>query len=218
MCVKRCCSVEGNNGSMVRCPAGDRFLHRSGCTAQHPGAWQVSRCGLTQELGVEVVDENLFYARFREAVLAVHCNELSAYALQLWEGHGCSREFDGLLDVWNLYVASTFPLVVFLVCQYLCEDVGRGLVELVEVVLLRCGFLEVVRKSRHGVRGVRTSTVARFALTTFILPSLPTRASQIWSHGGVASSSTTMNRGLSHRVMPLGSSYRKMRFSKSSSS
>lgn len=54
-------------------------------------------------------------------------------------------------------------------------------------------------------------------LTTFTLPSLPTRASHISSQGGVSSSSTTMNRGLSHRVMPLGSSYRKMRFSKSSS-
>jgi hypothetical protein len=153
--------------------------------------WQVSRCGLMQELGI---------------------------ALQLWEGHGCSREFDGLLDVWNLYLASAFPLVVFLVCQDLCEDVGCGLVKLVEVVLLRCWFLEAVRKSRHVIVGVRTSTVARFALTTFILPSLPTRASQICAHGGVASSSTTMNSGLSHRVMPLGSSYRKMRFSKSSSS
>jgi hypothetical protein len=108
--------------------------------------------------------------------------------------------------------------VVFLVCQDLREDVGRGLVELVEVVLLRCWFLGDVRKSSHRIVGIRTSTVARFAFTTFILPSVPTRASHICSHGGVSSSSTTMNRGLSHRVMPLGSSYRKMRFSKSSSS
>jgi hypothetical protein len=73
--------VEWNNGSSVRCPAGYSFLDRSGCTAQHSGVWQVSQNGLTQELRVEVVDENLFYARFREAVLAVHCDELAAYAL-----------------------------------------------------------------------------------------------------------------------------------------
>jgi hypothetical protein len=72
-----------------------------------------------------------------------------------------------------------------------------------------------LRGSRYEVR---TSTVARLGLTTFIFPSLPTMASHIWSHGGVASSSTTMNSGLSQRAMPLGSSYRKTKFSKSSSS
>lgn len=42
---------------------------------------------LTQKLGVHVVDKDLLYPSFREAVLAVHRNELTAYALQLREGH-----------------------------------------------------------------------------------------------------------------------------------
>jgi len=109
--------------------------------------------------------------------------------------------------------------VIFLVYHDLGKDIGRRLVELVEIVLLCRRFLgkgqTVVWQGRPEVR---TSTVARFGLTVFILPSLPTMASHIWSHGGVLSSSTTINRGLSHLVMPLGSSYRKIRFSKSSSS
>jgi hypothetical protein len=69
-----------------------------------------------------------------------------------------------------------------------------------------------------GTSVIHTSTVAWFGRTTFIFPSLPTMASHIWSKGGVSSSSSTVKRGLSHRVMPFGSSYRKIRFSKSSSS
>lgn len=67
--------------------------------------------------------------------------------------------------------------------------------------------------------GTRTRIVAWCDFTTLILPSLPMSESQIWSHhDGASSSWTTMNRGLSHLVMGLGSSYLKMRFSKSSSS
>jgi hypothetical protein len=69
-------------------------------------------------------------------VLAVHGNELAAYALQLWEACGCGWQLNGLLDVVDLNLASSFALVVLLICHYLCEDVGRGLVEFVEVVLL----------------------------------------------------------------------------------
>jgi hypothetical protein len=74
-----------------------------------------------------------------------------------------------------------------------------------------------VRKLRW-VWEPHTNTVARFGLTVFIFPSLPTMASHICSHGGVASSSITTNSGLSHLVISLGSSYLKTRFSKSSSS
>lgn len=152
-------------------------------------------------------------------MLSVHGDELAAYALQLWQGHGRGRKLDGLLYVLYRYLTTSFSLVVFLVCHDLGEDVRRCLVELVEVVLFRCWFLMgSARRTRWEGSLRHTSTVAIFGLTTFVLPSLPMRASHIWSHGGVSSSSTTMNSGLSHRVMPLGSSYLKIRFSKSSSS
>lgn len=108
--------------------------------------------------------------------------------------------------------------MIFLVDHYLRENVRRCLVKFVEVVLFGRWFLSDVRLAQREIPKTRTSTVAMLGLTVFILPSLPIMASHIWSHGGVSSSSTTMNNGLSQRVMPLGSSYRKMRFSKTSSS
>ena len=74
-------------------------------------------------------------------MLAVHGDELAAYALQLGQRHGCGWELDGRLDVWDCDVASSFSLVIFLVGHDLREDVGRRLVEFVEVVLLGRGFL-----------------------------------------------------------------------------
>lgn len=73
--------------------------------------------------------------------MAIHGDELAAYALQLRERHGRGWELDGFLHVLDLDLASSFPLVVFLVCHDLREDVGRRLVELVEVVLLCRRFL-----------------------------------------------------------------------------
>jgi hypothetical protein len=132
---------------------------------------------------------------------------LAADALQLWECHGCSRELDGRLHKRDLDRTSAFSWVVFLVDHDLGEYVRGGLVEFIEVVLLCCRFLGVsARRARVRAAEIHTSTVARFALTTLVLPSLPTRASHMESHGGVSSSSTTMNSGLSQRVMPLGSS------------
>jgi hypothetical protein len=94
-------SVEWKIGAGVRCPAapqGPSFLssERLCGTAWRCGKY---RDGLTQEFGVEVIDKNLLYTCFGETVLAIHGDELTAYALQLWESHGCSGEFDGLLDV-----------------------------------------------------------------------------------------------------------------------
>lgn len=74
-------------------------------------------------------------------MLAVHGDELAAYALQLGQSHGCSGEFDGRLDVGDCDFSSTLSFVVFLVGHDLREDVGRRLVEFVEVVLLGRGFL-----------------------------------------------------------------------------
>ena len=74
-------------------------------------------------------------------MLAVHGDELAAYALQLGQSHGCGGELDGRLDVGDGDFASAFSLVVFLVGHDLREDVGGCLVEFVEVVLLGRGFL-----------------------------------------------------------------------------
>lgn len=112
-----------------------------GSTAVFP-AWRGKyREGLAKELGVEVVDEDFFDACFGEAVLAIHGDELAAYALQLRERHGRGWKLDGFLHILDFYLASSFSLVVLLVCHDLGKDVGRRLVELVEVILLRRGFL-----------------------------------------------------------------------------
>jgi hypothetical protein len=70
------------SASGTQLPSSERLCG----TARQCGKY---RDGLTQELGVEVVDENLLYARFGETVLAIHCDKLAAYALQLRESHGC---------------------------------------------------------------------------------------------------------------------------------
>lgn len=116
---------------------------------------------LAQKLAVEEVDEDLPYPCFREAVRPVHGDELAAYALQLRQGHWCRGELQGPLDVLHLDLPSSLPSVVLLVCRYLGDDVGGGLVELVEVVLLGRRFLETVSAdcaAQHTE--VRTSTVA----------------------------------------------------------
>lgn len=154
-------------------------------------------------------------------MLPVQGDELPAYALELRERHRACGQLDGLLDVGDGYHTAAFSGMVLLVGHDLGKNVRRGLVKLVEVVLLRCGFLGKMSKrvelELEGRCMVLTRTVAWFGLTTFAFPSVPIRASQILSNGGVSSSSSTVNRGLSHRVMPFGSSYRKIRFSKSSS-
>lgn len=84
-------------------------------------------------------------------MLAIHGDELAANALQLRQGHRRRRKLDRLLHILDLYLSSSFSLVVFLVGHYLREDVGRGFVELVQVVLLCSGFLLNVSKSRQLV-------------------------------------------------------------------
>jgi hypothetical protein len=74
-------------------------------------------------------------------VLAVHGNELAAYALQLREARGGGRQLNGLLNILDLDLAPSFALVVLLVCHDLCEDIGRGFVEFVEIILLGCRLL-----------------------------------------------------------------------------
>lgn len=63
---------------------------------------------LAQELAVEEVDEDLLYARFREAVGAVHGDELAADALQLRERHGRSRQLKRALDIGDVNLATAF--------------------------------------------------------------------------------------------------------------
>jgi len=143
---------------------------------------------------------------------------LAAYALELGECDGGCREFDGRRDRGEGYGAAFFADVVFLPVCDLGEDVGGCFVEFVEVVLFCRWFLGGVRMGYYVCETKHTKTVAWFGLTTLSFPSLPINASQIWSKGGVSSSSRTVKSGLSHLVMPLGSSYRNIRFSKSSSS
>jgi len=78
-------------------------------------------------------------------VLTIQGDELAANALELREGHWRRRELDGLLDIGNGYLSTSFTRVVFLVHHYLGEDIGGRLVELVEVVLLCRWFLLCVR-------------------------------------------------------------------------
>lgn len=52
-----------------------------------------------------------------------------------------------------------------------------------------------------------TITVAWLGFTSFAFPSEPMIASQISSKGGISSSYGTVNSGLSHLVIPFGSSY-----------
>lgn len=77
-------------------------------------------------------------------MLAIECDELPAYSLKLWERHGGCGELNQLLNVLDSDFTSTLASMIFLVGHDLGEDVGRGLVELVEVVLLSCWFLPTV--------------------------------------------------------------------------
>ncbi len=81
--------------------------------------------------------------------------------------------------------------------------------------------LRVSRNSRWawaerwtGSHSLHTKTVAWWGFIVFEFRSDPIRASQIASKGGVSSSYSTVKRGLSHRVMPFGSSYRYIKLSK----
>lgn len=91
---------------------------------------------------------------------AVHGDELAADALQLRQRHGRGGELEGALDVGDADLAAAFPWVVFLVGCDLGDDVGGGLVELVEVVLLGGGFLRLSAAGDTARAQVRTSTVA----------------------------------------------------------
>lgn len=116
---------------------------------------------LAQELAVEEVDEDLPYSCFREAVRAVHGDELATYALQLRQGHWRRWQLEGSLNAFDCYLSASLSCVVLLVRCYLGDDIGGGLIELVEVVLLGRRFLHMVRCG-HKVQHieVRTSTVA----------------------------------------------------------
>lgn len=50
-----------------------------------------------------------------------------------------------LFHVLDYNFSASLSCVVLLVCHYLREDIGCRLVEFVEVVLLRGGFLSLIR-------------------------------------------------------------------------
>jgi len=75
-------------------------------------------------------------------VRPVQRDELPADALQLRQRERRSRQLDGLFEVREGQDATFFAGVVFLPGEDLRENVLRGFVELVEVVLLCGGFLE----------------------------------------------------------------------------
>lgn len=79
-------------------------------------------------------------------MLAVQSDELAAYALELWEGHGRRWQLNGLFDIGYSYLTTSFTGMVLLVYHYLREDIGRRFVEFVEVVLLGRRFLLDVRR------------------------------------------------------------------------
>ena len=122
-----------------------------GRTVRWPGLVQVFRTclvratmwDLAQELAVEELDEDLPDAGLGEAVRAVHGDELAPDALELRQCHGRCWELQRPLDVRHGDLASPFACVVLLVGGDLGDDVGGGLVELVEVVLLGRRFLDM---------------------------------------------------------------------------
>jgi hypothetical protein len=63
--------------------SGTKYLYRTLSAAErHNHAYRGSYHGvLAQELGVKVLDEHFLDSCFGEAVLAVHGDELAAYAL-----------------------------------------------------------------------------------------------------------------------------------------
>lgn len=74
-------------------------------------------------------------------MLAVEVDELASDALKLGRSHRGRGQLDCLLYVGHCDFPSSFARMVLLVSHDLGEDVGRGLVELIEVVLLRRRFL-----------------------------------------------------------------------------
>ena len=102
---------------------------------------------LAQKLGIQVVNKDFFYSCFGEAVLPIQSDELTSYALELWERHWSCGQLNGLLDIGDDDFTTSFARVVFLVNHYLCEDVRSRLVKLVEVVLLGRWFLLHVRRN-----------------------------------------------------------------------
>ena len=87
VCIRECFGVGGVEGWARHVRTGMELVRR-GCPTQRPAYRGDYRGGLAQELGVEVVDEDFFDPRLREAVLAIHRDELTAYALQLRQSHG----------------------------------------------------------------------------------------------------------------------------------
>lgn len=139
-----------------------------GRTVRRPGLVQVFRTclvratmwGLAQELAVEELDEDLPDAGLGEAVRPVHGDELAPNALELWQRHGRCWELQRPLDVRHGDLASPFACVVLLVGGDLGDDVGGGLVELVEVILLGCRFLNI-----HGQPQRLLSVIADVRIT-----------------------------------------------------
>jgi hypothetical protein len=134
--------MEGRAGACFAC-----IVQRSAVEVEFDHATR-----LAQELAVQVLDEDGLDARLGQAVRAVHRDELPADALQLRECHGCCGELEGLLDVWDADLAAALAGVVFLVGCDLGENIGSGLVELVEVVLLCSRFLLLLVTSAIHVR------------------------------------------------------------------
>lgn len=146
--------------------------------------------------------------RLGEIVLPIQGDELSSNTLQLRKSHWRSRELYDLIA--KCHLSTHFSDMIFLPGYDGSHDFLRDFVKLVKIVRLGNGFLasvsffSTVLVRNHNV----TITVAKFGLTFFNSPSEPINAFQMASHGGTESSYGTVKRGLSHLVMPFGSSYR----------
>lgn len=130
--------------------------------------------GLAQELAVEELDKDLPNARLGEAVRAVHGDELAPDALELRQCHGRRWELQRPLDVGYYDLASSFPCVVLLIGGDLGDDVGGGLIELVEVILLGRRFLTI--QVSHNV----FSQSLQYLHITDVLALSPGVASRPW--------------------------------------
>jgi hypothetical protein len=96
------------------------------CGVGHAGGVshnQVILRRLSQKLIIEIVNENLSHPGLGKAVLSVHGNELTPYALQLWKRHWCCWELECLFHVLNGDVAASFAFMVLLVCYDLSDDI-----------------------------------------------------------------------------------------------
>lgn len=139
-------------------------------------------------------------------MLSIERDELSSDALQLRKSDRRSRQFHTLITNWDL--ATEFSNMIFLPCNDCAHDFLRNFVKLVQVIGLGGRFLLSLSSCTFvGLHDREpTITVARFGLTFLSSPSVPITAFQISSQGGVASSYGMVNKGLSHLVMPFGSS------------